>query len=279
MDLGVFKYIKTLDKYGFANSEKTKKYHPIICLGTENVFDAYWDYFVVDGRLFLIALMGSDNLLNGANLELIYINPDSISSLYIPKELQADIDDVTSETSANFISDIKTLIKETVEGKENFDIPYSSMKIYIAGQILFGNSSYKQNGNLFQLDNEAINIAKVVEYDNKTGQAFETRRFIGTFDKVDAVSIPFAHLPQTPFKDLVGDEIKQICANYLSSKDMLNGVRWVKPTTSGYRQGERVWIYDPKEKVKKYYVSKKYENNVNPLEDTDQEHWIQISYS
>ena len=72
------------------------------------------------------------------------------------------------------------------DGKENFDIPYSSMKIYIAGQILFGNSSYKQNGDLFQLDNESINLAKVVEYDNKTGQAFETRRFIGTFDKVDA---------------------------------------------------------------------------------------------
>ena len=150
MNLGVLKYIKTLDKYGFANGEKTKKYHPIICLGTENVFDAYWDYFIVDGRLFLIALMGSDNLLNGANLELVYINPDSISSVYIPKELQADVDGVTDETSANFIDDIKTLFKETIEGKENFDIPYSSMKIYIAGQILFGNSSYKQNGNLFQ---------------------------------------------------------------------------------------------------------------------------------
>ena len=60
---------------------------------------------------------------------------------------------------------------------------------------------------------------------------------------------------------------------------MLNGVRWVKPTINGYRQGERVWVYDPKEQVKKYYVSKEYENNINPLEDTNQEHWIQISYS
>ena len=279
MNLGVLKYIKTLDKYGFANGEKTRKYHPIICLDAENVFDSYWDYFVVNGRLFLIALMGSDNILNGANLELIYINPNSIVSVYIPKELKADVDNVTSETSADFIKDIKNLLKDTIEGKENFSIPYSSMKIYISGQILFGNSSYKQKGDLFQLDNELINIAKVVEYDNKTGQAFETRRFIGTFDKVDAVSIPFAHLPQTPFKDLVGDEIKQLCANYLSSKDMLNGVRWIKPTTSGYRQGERVWIYDPKTKTKKFYVSKEYENNINPLEDTNQEHWIQIKYS
>lgn len=279
MDLGILKYIKTLDKYGFVNNEKTNKYHPIICLGTENVFDAYWDYFIVDGRLFIVALMGSDDIINAANIELVYVNPNSISSIYVPKELRANVDDATSVNSADFINDVKTLIKDTIYGKENFDIPYSSIKIYTGGHIVYGNPSFKQHEDLFQLDNELINLAKVVEYDNTTGQAFETRRIIGSFDKIDAISIPFAHLPQTPFKNLVGDEIKQLCANYLSSKDMLNGVRWIKPTTSGYRQGERVWIYDPKEKVKKFYVSKEYENNTNPLEDTNQEHWIQIIYS
>ncbi len=268
MNLGILSYIKGLDNF--------KKHKPIIALSTD-VFEDYYDYFIVNGNLFIVTVQQTQNLDAPAIYTLTAVNPEEIESIYVDKELNVDITTVSSVTTANFANLAKTVIEGLASGSKNYGIPYTSATVNIMDKVLTINETAVVSGELFSVDNVALD-ASMFANTRSQGEIYKTKRTIGNLSSISAISVPLNAVPYTPMADVCGEEVLNIVKNYLKNLKIEKGSPMLN--TRAYHRGEHVYIKveDKNGKItKRYYVSKVEGNPPMKELPKDDSAWIDIT--
>ena len=66
--LSILKYLKTLDNFN--------KFHPVICIGGHEIFEEYYDYYIIDGIVYVLGISATDTGSGGyKNLNLSKSDP------------------------------------------------------------------------------------------------------------------------------------------------------------------------------------------------------------
>ena len=268
MNLGILSYIKNQDNY--------KDHKPIIALSTD-VFEDYYDYFIVGGNLFIITVQQTQNIDAPAIYTLTAINPEDIESIYVDKELNVDISNISSIETSDFSGLAKTIIEGLASGSKNYGIPYTSATLNVMDKVLVINETAVVSGDLFSIDNVALD-ASMFANTRSQGEIYKNKRTIANLSSISTISVPLNAVPYTPMTDVCGDEVLAIVKNYLKNLKIEKGSPMLN--TRAYHKGEHVYIKveDKNGNVsKRYYVSKIEGNPPMTSLPKDDSAWIDIT--
>ena len=224
-NLGVLSYLKTLPKF--------KEHKPVISLSSET-FQEYYDYFIVNGYLFIVGVQEVYNVDAKVIYTLTMLNPSIIVGIFTDEELGADVSKITAEVaSGNWDAAAKDIFSRTGSGECNNGIPYTSMKLCVQDRVFNINESIKCGDKLFSIDGimlDAVNFAKP----GPQGEVYSGKRFVSSYSMVETITMPLNGVYRTPMKDYINDEIKKLIDNYLSTLGISEGRPWKKNTSSFY---------------------------------------------
>ncbi len=268
MNLGILAHIKTLEGY---NNHK-----PIIALSTD-VFEDYYDYFISNGYLFIITVQQMLNIDVPAAFVISVINPDDIETVFVDKELNINMENITDVTPSDFGSLAKTLIEGMASGVKNYGIPYTSATVNVMDKVIVINETTVTSGNMFSVENSVLD-ASMHAKTGKQGEIYKVKRVISEFSKISAISIPLNGAIYTPIVDVCGEDILDIVHNYIKNLHIENGTPMVE--SRSYHKGEHVYVNvkDNNGNISKRYYVSKIEGNL-PLKELpkDDSLWLDIT--
>ena len=271
MNLGILSHIKGLEGY--------KKHKPIISLSTD-VFEDYYDYFIVNGNLFIVTVQQIQNLDTPAIYTLVAVNPDDIETIFVDKELDVDITSIADVQTADFKLLAKTLIEGLASGSHNHNIPYTSATANVMDKLFTINETAVISGDLFSVDNATLDAAMHANAGSQ-GEVYKIKRMIAPLESISAISIPLNAVLYTPAVDVCGNDILDLAKNYLKNLHIENGIPMVAGRS--YHKGEHVFV-NVETKVngkatvsKRYYISKSESNPAFEELPTDDSDWIDIT--
>lgn len=271
MNLGILSHIRGLEGY--------QAHKPIIALSTD-VFEDYYDYFIVNGNLFILSVQQIQNLDAPAIYTLTAINPDGIETIFVDNELDVDISTISDVATADFKALAKTLIEGLASGVNNHGIPYTSATVNIMDKVLTINETAKVSGELFSVDNVALD-ASMFANTGKQGEIYKTKRTIAPLESISAISVPLNAVVYTPMADVCGEDALNAAKNYLKNLRIDKGT----PMTNSraYHKGEHVYVNvetkvnDKATVSKRYYISKIEGNPPMTELPKDDSAWLDIT--
>lgn len=234
--LSILSYLKTLTDFS--------KYHPIISVGNKEIFEEYYDYYIIDGSLFILGI-SSTSVGSGGYKTLTLVNPNEITNVYIPDTLKVDLTKVTKVdniTNAAFGDKIKTIIEGCMINPNGFNLPYSNARFLVGYEsIRVLESGFAINGNIVSMDINELNLGVIVGAEGIGKPMYNKYRVFTELPQIQAVTIPLIDLPYSPLATLVNDELITLSKNYLVSKFGTWGSGARPYEQMEYAKGDRVW--------------------------------------
>ena len=275
--LSILSYIKTLDNYG--------KYHPIICVGCHEIFEEYFDYYIVDNLLYIVGITITD-IGSGGYKTISVVNPKAITNIYCDDALQADFSSIAlteNVTDVDFKALAKTFLQKCISNPNNFDLPYTKVRLLVGDESIRLSEDITLGENIFSIDINELNLGKIVG--NPGSPMYGKYRVFTEYDKIQVITVPFSEVFMSPFKDIVGSDILALSDQYRMNHFGVMGVPNYKHQE--YAKGDRVWLdvtikhkdgtVDPE--VRKWFVSKVHKNSDIPLSKEAREHdsWLEFN--
>lgn len=236
--LSILKYMKTLPNFG--------KYHPIITIGDSNVFEEYFDYYIVDNMLFIVGVTITD-IGSGGYKTLTMIDPSAINNIHCDDALEADFSAVTDDGTTDaalhtaFVTKAKEIIPACAASENNFGLPMQNVRLIVGEESirLITEGGIHVNGDLLALDVHEYNIGNIV---GKPGNSINSKsRIFTTFDQVAAITIPFADTNFSPLKSHAGADIEAACSQYRINHFGSYGKGIIPYYRNEFAKGDRVW--------------------------------------
>jgi len=279
-------YLKILEE--IKKSEKySPKTHPIITLNNSEIFEEYYNYFIVNNLLFIVNATFTD-IGGNPYVRISLVNPKSISSIQCPKELEFDIStigEITESNSTIFETAAKDILQKLGTNPNNFGISYNKTRVTIGKEsLIMPGDKIKFNGNLFSADVNGIGLENLVSDPGKS--LVNEYRIYSDVKNIDCISVPLIEADLTPLLDYFDDDIKTMIKNYRNNKYGTMEVPAYKHQE--YSKGNRVWV-DVKvvsksgkaenevPEKRRYFVSKIDNNNHIPLskEARENDAWLE----
>ena len=259
-NLGVLTYLRSLSNY--------KDHKPVISLSSE-VFQEYYDYYIVNGYLFIVGVQEVVNVDAKAIFSLTMVNPKLIVGIFTDEELNPDVSKISEVESGDWDKALKDIFERTGSGACNHGIPYTSMKLCVQDRVFNINDTVKCSDSLFSVNNpmlDAVNFARP----GSQGEVYSGKCFVSSYDMVETITMPLNGVLKTPVKDYIDDDIKTLITTYLGNLGIANGRPWKKNTS--YHKGENIWVNvetedkdGNKTTAKRYFVSKIEGNFYEPI--------------
>jgi len=235
--LSILEYLKTLE--GFDN------HHPVICVGSNEIFEEYYDYYIIDGIVYVLGIT-STSVGSGGYKTLNMINPDAITNVYIDDALGADLNNVTvspAKGNSTFVDKAKTFINGCIKNANNFNLPYSKARFFVGDEsIRVLENGFVVNGDLVSFDVQELSIGTMTGPAGLGKPMCDKFRIFTDFNRFQDISIPFADLKYSPMKDFVSNELLELSQNYRET----HFGKWGKGVANyehrEYAKGDRVWL-------------------------------------
>lgn len=234
--LSILEYLKTLDNFN--------KYHPIICVGCHEIFEEYYDYYIIDGIVYIVAITSSD-IGSGGYKTISMINPSHITNVYIDDAMNADLSAIESPENpasyGDFKSKVTTFLNGCISNPNNFNLPYSKARFLVGDEsIRVHEDGIAVNGDLVSFDISEVSLGAIV---GKPGNPmYSDYRMFTNLDKFQVITIPFEDLIYSPMTGFVTEELKTLCKTFRET----HFGKWgngVLPYNRGeYAKGDRVWL-------------------------------------
>ena len=235
--LSILKYLKSLDNFN--------KFHPVICIGGHEIFEEYYDYYIIDGIVYVLGISATDTGSGGYKTFSI-VDPSAITNVYIDDVLNADLSKVSGKDvvdHAAFVTKAKAFINGCISNPNNFNLPYSKAKFLIGDEYIRAlEDGFAINGDLVSLDVQEISISAIVGPSGLGKPMKDKFRVFTEFDKIQVITIPFSDLKYSPMANFVNEELLSLCQTYRETHYGKWGKGIVAYDHIEYSKGDRVWL-------------------------------------
>lgn len=267
--IGVLNYLHGLDSF--------KDNKPWIYMGSNDMYQDYYDYWVTSDGLFVLCSKGA-HAIGKAYYALDLIRPSAIVAVFNPENKDVDASKVSGGSSTD-ISDskIKSLLQDLSTGKDNKNISFNGAIVTMDnGEVAYISDKMKFGSSVFSITEPMIDNSLMVGH---LGEPVTVNKNVFVpYNKVNVISVPLQYVNYSPFKSMINGEIKEAVETYLKN---LYGEKMVEPYQEFkvYNRGERV-IFRYKEEYSngslsgykyKYFVSKIDGNDSIPLSKKSKE--------
>lgn len=254
MNLGIFEYVKSLPGFD--------KYHPIFTISAAEIFAEYYNYWVKDGKLFVLYPVIDTLQTLPSYLGVAVIKPSAITTLYVPTELQADISKAGNVAEVDFVSTAKTLLEGFAKGSHNYGFPNRSPWMLCGSNIIKLTRSITTGSGLFKVDILSLSANQL----HVDGTMIRPNAFVSEYANVEDIIVPLQHLKYTPMWDIVPDEIKEHYNIYMEKNNLTHGTLITRTIRDrNFAMGEHCYIIDIESGKYRYFVSKTDNNSELPI--------------